>query len=208
MYEKMLNSIFDFGLKRSLNIMNKEIKKEASNNPIKVNIFSSKKALDISKSNNTIKNKNDLIKLLNTKLYANNDQRKHIKLGTFKLLRMYLCQCTKKLKEKFNTVKFALRKLTKYLDYLKISNTLQEYNRLKKVLFTKAQRKMLSISSKPKILLEKSENNIKVIENDDEKITSLFNHYSEIRENKNYPINQKLLNFMNILYKSVFEELI
>jgi hypothetical protein len=210
MNEKIFNSIFDFGLKSGTKIRkNIEFKEGVSNLPMIINIFSSKNVIDNSKSNKTIKNKNELIKLLNIKLSVNKDQAREIKLGTLQLLKMYLCYCTKKQKEKWNTLNFALKKLTKYLDYLKISNTLQEYNRMKKVLFTKAQRKMLSISSKPKILLEKTEKNIKDRENDDdEKIASLFHHYSEIRENKNDPINHKLLNFMNDRYKSVFEKII
>jgi hypothetical protein len=79
---------------------------------------------------------------------------------------------------------------------------------MKKILFTEAQIKLLSISSKPKILIEKSEKNKKDRENDDEKITSLFSLYVEIRENKNDPINQKLLDCTDKRNKSVFEEII
>jgi hypothetical protein len=204
MLEKMFNSIFDFGT-----IKKTDINQENSNHPM-INIIVSKKDV----SNNMIsfhtlkKEKIELVEILKSKLYTKNDDKKEIKLGTFKFLKMYLCFCTNKQKEKWNTVHLAYKKLSKYLDYLKISNSLQEYNRLKKVLFSKSQRKMLSISSKPKILLEKSENIIKDGENDDEKIASLFSHYIEIRENKNDPIYLKLLDFMDNRYKLVFEDII
>jgi hypothetical protein len=208
-YEKMFNSIFDFSLKTNAGMRKKsEVKTEVSNIPMISNRFSSKNPIDNTKSNKTVKKKIELIKLLKAKLSAHKDKRKEIKLGTFQLLKMYICICSRNQKEKWNTVNFALRKLTKYLDYLKISNTLQEYARMKKVLFTESQRLMLGITSKPNLLLAKSENIIKDLEKDDEKIASLFYHYKDIREHQSDPINQKLLNMINNRYKLVFEEII
>jgi hypothetical protein len=210
MLEKMFNSIFEFGLKSGKsNMKNLKIIDENSNQPM-INNMITKKDEIINKIpfQTTNLEKIELVKLLKSKLSTKNDDKKEIKLGTFQLIKMHLCFCTKNQKEKWNILILAYRKLTKYIDYLKISSTLQQYNRMKKILLTDAQRKMLSISSKPKILIEKSEKNIKDQENDDEKIASLFYNYVEIRENKNDPINLKLLDFIDYRYKLVFENII
>jgi hypothetical protein len=219
MHEKMFNSIFDFSTKNNPIKKNNQFKKDisqksnASNIPIINNLISNKDFLtEFGPNQNTemnVKNKENFNK--NIIIMLNSNTKNKIKLGIYDVLKMTVCFCKKKEQLKWRLVKLATQKITKYLDYLKISKILVDFNRVKKILFNKAQRSILKLSSKPKISVEDmndSQGESKVEKSEEEKYLSLLNYYSLLRENKNDPINEKLLNILDQRYKNIFEDIL
>jgi hypothetical protein len=70
------------------------------------------------------KNKENLKKNLKIILYSNTNNHNEIKLGIYHVLKMTVCFCNKKEQLKSRLVQLAIQKITKNLDYLKISKIL------------------------------------------------------------------------------------
>jgi hypothetical protein len=213
MREKMFNSIFDFRTKKSVLRDNNHLKSQA---PLKETVHYSPnlKYKDFFNEASPNSEKRDLkqhkllLRLVKNKFNSNKKEKSEIKLGTCHLLKMIVCCCQKNEQLKWKLVKIASKKLTKYLDYLKISSTLQDMDRVKKVLFNQHQRKILGISSKPNIMAD-SNNNFSSISklDDEEKYLALFYNYCAVRENINDPINERLLNCMDEKFKRKFDDI-
>jgi hypothetical protein len=182
MREKMFNSLFDFRNK---------IKKESfylkSHIPLKETVPNSPNF------KNTLSNEN---------FYSERIELPRIEVKQNKVL-------LRVIKNKFNSNKKEKSEIKLGIDYLKIGSILIDFDRAKKVIFNKHQRKILSISSKPNIMEEMKKINIKIDQKtDEEKYLALFYNYCAVRENRNDPINQRLLNCMDERYKKKFEELL
>jgi hypothetical protein len=121
-------------------------------------------------SNNRVKLPEDNSKNNLTRLKINNedfnykikDHKKsftnRVKLNSFSYLQMNLCYiCTKRDRNKFKLYNYACKKLVKYLDYLEIIKTLQQFHRIKKIIFNKTQDRLFSFYQRPVISLEKAQ---------------------------------------------------
>jgi hypothetical protein len=219
MHEKMFNSVFDFSNNKSLNkdCKKKEIsiKENMSNIPIVINPLSKNDYLSASSQKKNIKlnnNKKYYYLFLKNKLNSHTKKNNEIKLGIYHVLKMKICFRNKKEQLKLKLIKLATQKITKYLDYLKISKILVDFNRVKKIIFTKPQRKIFSISSKSKLCVEDMNENkahhSKVEKSEEEKYLSLVNYYCLLRDNKNDPMNERILNHLDEIYKNIFDEFI
>jgi hypothetical protein len=111
-----------------------------------------------------------------------NQKKKYDKkfiLGPADVLKLYFCKCcTPKNKNKLNLFRLAFNKLHKYLDYLQIVQTLQQFHKLKNVILSKTQKKLFLLHNKPiisenkknfkdrkKSKVDKSEENRNIFEN-------------------------------------------
>lgn len=229
MYEKMFNSLFDFNIisdtkKNDKHIsFNKFIRNENSKGsqfPIVKNLVDKKgyisnlneeKVPEMHNNNipinKSLNEKEHLLKLLKGKLDGLKANKKGIKLGTFRLIKLVLCFCTRKQKENWKIINNAYFKLTRYLDYLQITQTLQEYKRMKKIIFSPVQEKLFRVYSKPKIFKDMKQNKSTKMEIQNNKYTSLYQNYCFIKENNNELKNERLLKFMDEDYKKIFEEI-
>jgi hypothetical protein len=218
MLEKKFNSFFDFKTnEKQLNLkdeskklvsIKENLSKNLSSSPIIINPISKKELISQISKKQVVKESEQLTYILKMKFNSIKNDKRDINLNTCHLIKMIMCSCQKKQKLKWELVNIASRKLTKYLDYLKISNILMEFKRVLKILFTKDQRKILKIWTRPNIMIENIKDDYKLIKSDDEKYLSLFYNYCAIRDNKNDKINENLLHFMDEDYKKNFEEVL
>ena len=112
-----------------------------SNRPIVLTPFQEKSAA------NALKVRVDKQMEMNKKRFD-----KQIRLTPVDVIKMFCCNtCIFKQKRKFKLYKSAYSKLDNYLDYLKIVQTLQQFNRMKNVIFTKSQENLFLQHSKPLI---------------------------------------------------------
>jgi hypothetical protein len=167
MREKMFNSLFDFRNK---------IKKESfslkSHIPLKQTVPYSPHLKNILSNENfysegnesarieVLKQNKIFMRVIKNKFNSNKKEKSEIKLGICPLLKMFICCCNKDQKNTWKLVKIASEKLMKFLDYLKIGSKLIDFDRAKKVIFNKHQRKTLTISSRPNIIEEMKKINI------------------------------------------------
>lgn len=76
-------------------------------------------------------------------------------ISSYSILEMYLCYvCSRKQKNRMKLYDYALEELNKYLDYLEIIKTLQQFHKIREVIFNKTQEKLFSFYQKPVICLE------------------------------------------------------
>jgi hypothetical protein len=102
---------------------------------------------------------------------------KNLNLNPLNVLKLYMCFCCiKKQKTKLFLFRKAFTKLHKYLDYLQIVQTLQQFHRLKNVIFTKSQKKLFTYQRKNLI----SEN-----DNNKESNLKIKKSIKELKENSN-----------------------
>jgi hypothetical protein len=114
---------------------------------------------------------------------------KEVKLNTLSYLEMYLCcVCSKREKSNVKLYKYACEKLIRYLDYLEIIKTLQQFHKIKKIIFNKTQERLFSFYQRPVISLEKvtkeEEKRLKRSTEDDEYF-SLYEAYLKAKAKGN-----------------------
>ena len=219
MSEKMFKALFNFkyeeetskNLKTSASAknLNKRERKFVSRIDLNDILSNTKTPSTTNNNHRLIKDSSNLKYMIKTKLekhrqkYLNN-----FDLGPFSLIKMFLCKCDKKQKYKVRLVNLAFEKLTKYLDYLEIIRTLQEFRRIKKIIFTPVQDKLFSIYEKP-LISGKLERKMSTIMNENERSLALFRSYTEAKDLRHSdPYNDRLLKQMDNDFKNIFEEII
>jgi hypothetical protein len=132
-------------------------------------------------------------------------------LGIWNLCHIYVFKyCCKNSKRKSQYFTVAFDKLTNYLDFLMIIKTLQEFHKLKKVLFTKNQRILFSAYNKPTI----DENKILNYDYEKKKVNYYDLNYYKIHKSlkevmlsaNNNLIDKKLIENLDKNLKLIFDE--
>jgi hypothetical protein len=131
-------------------------------------------------------------------------------LEPFDVIKLYLCNCCiQRTRTKLNLFKLAFNKLHQYLDYLQIIQTLQQFHRLKNVIFSKTQ-KELFLSNSKEVISEINKNskdldNRKGIEKSDEN-QNIYENYLKAKKKKNSSkIYKRLLKNLDENLKKIFE---
>lgn len=137
--------------------------------------------------------------------------KKKFSFNFFEIINFYVCPftCSKKLKNQTRIFNLSKSKLFKYLDFLEIVNHLQEFNKLKKIIFSKSQLNLFRIHQRPKITNQTLVDiNTTYYDNkDDQYFLDLLNSYSQAL--KKAPQDEKLHNlikFVDYDLKSLFDE--
>lgn len=133
-----------------------------------------------------------------------------IDLGLWSLLNLYLFKCfSQNSKRRHNYILVAFKKLNKYLDYLRIIKTLQEYHKMKKIVFNKTQRNIFSAFYLKNI----NEENVRNWENHESKKQDQFEYfeiyksYVKGQSKKNKKVYGKLLDNFDDNLKVIFENM-
>jgi len=147
------------------------------------------------------------------KTYNKENDRKY-KLQWQEILLIHFCAFTKKFKRKKKLYDISLIKLSKYLDFLEIINHLQEFDKFKKIYFSKEQLGLFNVYTKPSISNEKADKfrTNKIEEKFKQKndfyfnLFNIYNRYKMSKENDEKVI--KLLENIDPKIKNIFEEVI
>jgi hypothetical protein len=145
-----------------------------------------------------------------------NQKKKYDKkfiLDPVDVLKLYFCNCcSPKNKNKLNLFRLAFNKLHKYLDYLQIVQTLQQFHRLKKVIFTKTQKKLFLLHSKPLIsenkkIFNDEDGRKSMIEGSDENKIIYENYLKAKKKEGSNKIYKRLLKNLDENLKKIFENI-
>jgi hypothetical protein len=85
--------------------------------------------------------------------------------------------CFRSQKNKKIIFNLAYKKFEKYYDFLEVAKTLDQFNKLKSILFTKSQQKLFSYYKKPELLLSLNEEKQK----EGDKVEFLIEMYNKIK---------------------------
>jgi len=142
------------------------------------------------------------------------DSEYYYKLKWYEVISIKLCTCTNLCKKKKKIYNLSSLKLFKYLDFLNILKYLQEFNKMKKIYFSRKQLDLFSISSKPIISLEKLnkyqryknilENQI----NKDKYLDMLYTYKRFLQKSENNEKLKKLTENMDPQIKNIFDEVL
>jgi hypothetical protein len=159
-------------------------------------------------TNLTTEMKKDLNKdIQNLKSHLNTK----ISLNILDLIKVYICCIfTSRWNKKSLTLKVALKKMNKYMDYLRIIKTLQEFHKLKQVLFSKSQKRIFStymlpvIDNNTLIKHQTEKKDKKVDENDNFEVCQ---SYFKIIKKSNIKINKRLIENFDEHSKIIYNKL-
>jgi hypothetical protein len=220
MYEKMFNCLYNFDyeedqthhkIQNSSNnvFMFKTKFNETStqkifplNSPIK---FLHKK--NISQNNN----KNSILDINKEIENQNKKYDKRFLLDPTDVLKLYFCNCCNlRNRTKLNLFRLAFNKLHKYLDYLQIVQTLQQFHRLKNVIFTKTQKNLFLLHNKP--IISENKKNFKdrkksMIEKSEENKIIYENYLKAKKKESSNKIYKRILQNLDENLKKIFENI-
>jgi hypothetical protein len=206
---KIINQNLDQSVEKKFNIQNRTpniTTLNIENNFLNYEDF--KKTINNSSLNLNLKSRFDLEIQKNKKRF-----NMKIHLTPTDVVKMYCCNCfVAKQKKKLNLFQQAFAELHKYLDYLQIVQTLQQFHGLRNVIFSKSQNNLFSLHSKPLIrekeLDEKAKKKSQTSINSRDENFSIFDDYVKAKEkqdeNKTY---KRLLRNMDENSKNIFNNL-
>lgn len=142
----------------------------------------------------------------------NKKYKKKILLNPVNVIKLYLCHCcSRRSSTNLNLFNIAFKKLYKYLDYLRIIQTLQQFHKLKNVIFSKTQKKIFLLHSKPLICLNNKNKNYEtkksLIEGSNENKLNYDNYIKARKKEGSNKIYKRLLNNFDENLKNIFENI-
>jgi hypothetical protein len=115
---------------------------------------------------------------------------------------MYMCGCcNKSAKNKLNIFAMGFKKLLKYLDFLEIIKTLQQFHQLKDIVLTKNQSKLFDYYSKPVMNKDNASTREK---NKESSCMELYDCFIKASSKMNKKINRKLIENFDQSLKEIF----
>lgn len=150
-------------------------------------------------------NNEQLKKTIERQLSRQQKQNK-FKLSGFNVMFMYVFYCcSSKARNKHDLFEYSYLKLNKYLDYLEIIKTLQQFHKLKKIIFTKNQNKLFSYLNKPELNITKFKKSLTI---KDSSYLDLFNSYNKAKtKSGDNKINRNILRDLDENIKTLFEQI-
>lgn len=141
----------------------------------------------------------------------NKINKKFIFFNFFEIIAYYIfpCSCGKNIKNKGKIFDMSKSKLFKYMDFLEIVNHLQEFSKLKKIIFSRDQLELFRIHQRPLITNKKFQDSNSVsykVKNDDYYFDLLISYKNALKNSENNPILKSLINNIDNGLKRVFEE--
>jgi hypothetical protein len=166
----------------------------------KKNFFSDK---SVYLSNGTYSNKEFIKKQIDYKIKDYHDKiYKKFRYNLRDILSMFICGlCNKKSRDKKKIFDVGFMKLLKYLDFLEIIKTLQQFHQLKDILLTNNQSKLFEYFNKP----EMSEESEKIEKNPDFSYMDLYNCYIKASSKTNNKMNKRLVENFDLRLKEIFK---
>lgn len=122
------------------------------------------------------------------------------KLNYFDVLGIFFCSKSNKYKKKLKIFETASKKLSKYLDFLDIVRTLQEFRKLKKIIFNEEQRELFLYTKRPIVGIQER-NSVK-----SEFVHNLGECYQrlKLKENKS-EVDERILSRLDSNLKMILE---
>lgn len=209
MYEHMVNSLFNVkssveGIKNpiinvsNIFIINKSSQCQMNSNiHLQNNLFS---IMNKQKAKNDVKIQVDFSRM--------NNKSKEFKFNMRFIFKFLKCCCKKK--KEWQLIETVLKKIHKYLDYMQLIKSIQKFQKLQNIIFTKNQKKLFKYDCK-KVIDPENKNALKLKQNilSKEYYNDLFKSYIKTKfkpaESKT---NKRLIKSLDSDIKTMFDKVI